>query len=74
MFTNEIAKYLIGLKKKIIDNESTMEEVKLSCQFPIQNSFELISEDDKDYSFLLEINQSKKKISQNNTSSSRRRS
>ena len=58
--TNEQATYLIGLKKKIVYQDNPVNEITIDQKIPFKERFILISEDDKDYSFLWEITQSRK--------------
>jgi len=58
--TNETVDYLIGLNKKITQDGDVLDNVTIEQKFPMQIRFKLVSEDDDDFSFLWEINQSEK--------------
>jgi len=58
--TNEQAEYLLKLPKKVIENETLMDVLIVTQEFPFNARFELISQKDAEFSFLLEIQQSKK--------------
>lgn len=58
--TGEQADYLLGLPKKIVVDEDLKESVSLTQIFPFNQRFDLISEDDDEFSFLWEFKQSRK--------------
>ena len=58
--TNEQADYLLSLPKKIVINEDLPEKVTIEQKFPLSLRFELIAPSDDEFTFLWEINQSKK--------------
>jgi hypothetical protein len=58
--SNEQADYLLKLPKKIIANETILEDITMDQHFPFTARYELISEQDAEFSFLWEIKQSKK--------------
>lgn len=59
-FTNEEAKYLIDLPKKIFDNDELIESKIISIGPMFTIRYTLISEEDPDFQFLLDIKQGKK--------------
>ena len=60
MFTTEQAQYLLHLPKKVELNEKLQNTIDFHQSFPFQERYTLISPDDSDFTFLYEINQSKK--------------
>jgi hypothetical protein len=58
--TNEQAEYLLTLPKKVVENNTLLDELTIEQQYPFHDRFELVSERDDDFSFLWEIKQSKK--------------
>jgi hypothetical protein len=60
MFTIEQAKYLLHLPKKVQVNGVLEDEIIFTQAFPFQERYTLISPYDTDFTFLYEINQSKK--------------
>ena len=60
IISNEQSEYLIRLKKKVFQNGGTLEQLTINQEFPMNLRFELISEEDDDFSFLWEITQSAK--------------
>ncbi len=58
--SNEQADYLIHLKKKIIENDNMVDQLTINQAFPMHLRYELVSDVDKDFSFLWEITQSAK--------------
>ena len=58
--SNEQADYLLKLPKKIIIKEKIQEQITIDQVFPFNYRYELISEEDDEFSFLLEFQQSKK--------------
>ncbi len=58
--TNEQAEYLLKLPKKVVENEKLLEKLTIDQQFPFYARFELVSEIDDEFTFLWEIQQSKK--------------
>lgn len=62
MITQEQADYLLTLPKHIIEGEAVLERKKYSPSFPIDDRIYMVSKDDDEFSFFLEITQSSKKI------------
>jgi hypothetical protein len=60
MFTNEEALYLIELPKKILHNESLLDDIKITQKFPFNAKYLLGSETDKEFIFLMDVKQSAK--------------
>lgn len=60
IISNEQSEYLIQLKKKVLQNDVALEQLTINQEFPMHLRFELISEEDDDFSFLWEIIQSAK--------------
>ena len=60
IISNEQSEYLIQLKKKVLQNDVALEQLTINQEFPMHLRFELISEEDDDFSFLWEITQSSK--------------
>ncbi len=60
MFTNEKARYLIELPKKVVENEMYKNSISIQQEFPFFEKFYLKSENDNEFDFLLEIRQNKK--------------
>lgn len=60
MFTNQQADYLVNLSKKIVENDVFKETVTFKQEFPFRKNFILASEEDNEFIFLFEINQSSK--------------
>ncbi len=60
MFTTEQAQYLLQLPKKVEMNGTLQDTITFSQPFPFQERYTLISYDDTEFTFLYEINQSKK--------------
>lgn len=58
--TNEQAEYLLKLPKKIVENERILNSLTINQEFPFNKRYELVSEKDEEFTFLLEIIQSKK--------------
>lgn len=58
--TNEQAEYLLKLPKKVVENGTLLDKLTIDQKFPFSARFELISEKDDEFTFLLEIQQSKK--------------
>jgi len=58
--TNEQAEYLLKLPKKVVENEILLEKLTIDQKFPFDARFELVSEKDDEFTFLWEIQQSKK--------------
>jgi hypothetical protein len=58
--TNEQAEYLLKLPKKVVDNEILLKKLTIDQKFPFDARFELVSEKDDEFTFLWEIQQSKK--------------
>jgi hypothetical protein len=58
--TNEQAEYLIKIPKKIVQNDILLDKLTIEQNFPFNARFELVSEKDDEFSFLWDIQQSKK--------------
>jgi hypothetical protein len=58
--SNEQAEYLLKLPKKIVEKEVLLDNLTINQGFPINLRYELVSEQDDEFTFLLEIQQSKK--------------
>lgn len=52
IISNEQSEYLIQLKKKVLQNDVALEQLTINQEFPMHLRFELISEEDDDFSFL----------------------
>lgn len=59
--TNDLADYLLTLPKKILDKGTLASEIVIHQTFPLTARYELISEEDDEFTFLWVIQQSKKK-------------
>jgi hypothetical protein len=59
--TNEQAEYLLKIPKKIVRGEELLAQLTIDQRFPFNERFELISEEDKEFTFLWEIHQNSKK-------------
>jgi hypothetical protein len=64
--TNEQAKYLLSLPKKIAGKDGLLSKITINLKIPFQERYELFSETDNEFSFLWNIRQSKKGILQIN--------
>ncbi len=60
IISNEQAEYLIHLKKKILQNDNVVDILNIDQAFPMNFRYELVSEDDDEFSFLWEVTQSSK--------------
>jgi len=60
ILTNEQADYLLNLPKKIVENNILLDVITINQQFPFNRRFELVAESDDEFTFLWEIQQSKK--------------
>jgi len=58
--SNEQAEYLLKLPKKIVEKEVLLANLTINQIFPFNLRYELVSEQDDEFTFLLEIQQSKK--------------
>jgi hypothetical protein len=58
--SNEQAEYLLKLPKKIVEKEVLLDNLTINQGFPINLRYELVSEQDDEFTFLLEIQHSKK--------------
>lgn len=58
--TNEQAEYLLQLPKKIVENDRLLDKITIDQKFPFSARFELVSEKDDEFTFLWEVQQSKK--------------
>lgn len=60
IISNEQSEYLIRLKKKVLQNDVTLEQLTINQEFLMHLRLELISDEDDEVSFLWEITQSSK--------------
>ena len=60
MISNVQADYLMQLKKKVLQNDTELDQLTIDQEFPLHIRFELVSAEDDDFSFLWEITQSAK--------------
>lgn len=60
IITNEQTEYLLKLPKKVVQNDMLLDKLTIDQKFPFNARFELVSEKDDEFTFLWEINQSKK--------------
>ena len=58
--SNEQADLLIHLKKKILLNDAVQDRITIQQTYPMNLRYELVSDDDDEFSFLWEISQSSK--------------
>lgn len=58
--TNEQAEYLLKLPKKVVQNNKLIDKLTIDQKFPFNTRFELMSEKDDEFTFLWEVQQSKK--------------
>lgn len=58
--TNTQAEYLLNLPKRVVENGTLLDKLTINQKFPFNARFELISEKDDEFTFLWEIQQSKK--------------
>lgn len=58
--TSEQAEYLLSLPKKIIQDNIILDKIVIEQKYPVRIRFELLSEQDGEFSFLWEIKQSGK--------------
>ena len=58
--TNEQTDYLIQLTKKIVQDDNVLDRITIEQEYPMNLRYELISEEDNEFSFLWEITQSSK--------------
>lgn len=58
--TNEQAEYLLNLPKKVVQNDTLLDKLTIDQKFPFNARFELVSEKDDEFTFLWEIQQSRK--------------
>lgn len=59
--TVELAEYIIGLDKHIVDNEEKLEVYLLNIQFPLNIRLTLSTDDDLEQNLLVDIKESEKK-------------
>jgi hypothetical protein len=57
----ELADYLIGLEKYIVENGELINSKAILIESPINIKFNLVAKDDPDQAFLVDINESEKK-------------
>lgn len=60
MITQEIANYLLNLPKHVIDGENVLDRFTFKADVPINDRIHLISKEDRDVMFFIEITQSNK--------------
>lgn len=60
IISNEQAEYLIHLKKKVLQNDNVLDNLTINQSFPFNLRFELVSDENNEFSFLWEITQSTK--------------
>lgn len=60
IISNEQADYLIHLKKKILQNDNVLENLTIAQEFPMNLRYELVSEEDDEFTFLWVVTQSAK--------------
>ena len=58
--SNEQADYLIQLPKKIVEKDVLLDKLTINQEFPLNLRYELVSEKDDEFTFLFQIEQSKK--------------
>lgn len=58
--TAQQAQYLISLPKKIVENATLLDHKSILMKVPFQQRYELLSEEDQNYLFLVEVFQSGK--------------
>ncbi len=61
MLISDNSEYLLRLPKKVEKNGVLNDKVSFNQVFPFQERFTLIATDEPDFTFLYEVNQSKKK-------------
>lgn len=62
IISNTQSEYLVQLKKKILRDDVALEQLTIDQAFPMHLRFELISEEEDDFSFLWEVTQSSKNV------------
>jgi len=60
MITQELADYLINLEKNIIENDEILDNKIYSPEFPVNDRIDLISRENDEYTFFVDIKQRKK--------------
>lgn len=60
MFTTEQAQYLLKLSKKVNLDGELRDTISFNPPYPFQERYSLVSPDDADFTFLYEINQSRR--------------
>jgi len=60
IITNEQVEYLLKLPKKVVKEDEILETLLIDQKFPLHKRYELISQTDDEFTFLWEIQQSKK--------------
>ncbi|MBM4054348.1 MAG: hypothetical protein FJ264_06705 [Planctomycetes bacterium] len=61
MITQQQADYLLALPKHIIEGDSVLERKMYAPSFPVDDRLYMVSKEDDEFSFFLEITQSPKK-------------
>lgn len=54
--------YLINLPKKVVEANTLLSQKSISLRSPFQERYALLSEEDSDFSFLIEVSQSNKNL------------
>ncbi len=60
IISNEQAEYLLGLSKRIVEREQLLDNITICQKFPFSKRYELVSEQDDEFTFLWEFQQSQK--------------
>lgn len=58
--SNEQAEYLLSLPKRILGKEGLLDSIIINQEFPLNLRYELVSDKDAEFTFLMEVTQSKK--------------
>lgn len=60
MITSELADHLIQLPKKIVEDETVLNQKEINPSDPFQERYYMLSEDEEEFSFFLDVTQSAK--------------
>lgn len=60
MFSNDEARYMLNLPKKVISGNELLEQYQIQQTFPFKDQLKLLSEADEDFEFMMTVNQSGK--------------
>lgn len=60
MITQQTADYLLALPKHVLDSDQELDRFTLSAVVPVNIRIPLVSKDDRDVTFFIEVTQSKK--------------